>query len=206
MAIKKDYYFDSFVNMADYCCRASELLNSIIVNFKPDDLKNKMKEMHDIEHEADTVRHSMIQKLSREFITPIEREDIVGMADAIDSVTDTIEDVLMRLYMFNISSVRKHALNMSEIITKCCIALKEALAEFHNYKKFQDLHDLIILVNNLEDDGDSLFIEATRDLYVNCKDSIEILALDEIFHYLEICCDACEDVADIIESIMLKNS
>lgn len=207
MARKKDVnYFDAFVELAGYSCQAADLLNETIINYHAEELKDKMEKMHAIEHSGDKARHEMIKKLAREFITPIEREDIMAMADAIDTVTDTIEDVLMRMYMCNIRYVREHALKMTEIIVKCCDALKKALDEFHNFRKSQTLHDLIVDVNHLEEEGDRLYTEAVRDLYVNCKDFLEISGWDKTYDYLERCCDACEDVTDVIESVMMKNS
>ena len=124
MAIKKDdNYFSTFVELVNYSCQAANLLSEIMHNFNPDELEEKMKLMHNIEHAGDVERHVMMKKLAKEFITPIEREDIVAMADAIDNVTDNIEDVLMRMYMFNIRTMREDALKMSEIIVKCCEAL-----------------------------------------------------------------------------------
>lgn len=203
---KNEDYFESFVNLVDYSCQAAELLHEIMTKFNAADIHQKMEEMHTIEHTADTKRHDMIQRLAREFITPIEREDIMAMADAIDNVTDTIEDVVMRIYMFNIQSIREHAIKISEIIVKCCKASKLALQEFHNFRKSKTLHDLIVEINVLEEDGDKLFTEATRKLYVECKQPIEVLAWDQTFHYLEKCCDACEEVANVIESVIMKNT
>ena len=207
MAIKKDEnYYGTFVVLVKYSCDAAELLKEIMYNFNADDLQDKMRQMHDIEHAGDVERHIMIKKLAREFITPIEREDIVALADSIDNVTDTIEDVLLRMYMFNITSMRREALKMTDIIVKCCEALKQALEEFYNFRKSQSLHDLIIEINSMEEEGDELFKEATRNLYVNCKDPLEVFGWDQTFHYMEKCCDACEDVSDVIESVMMKNS
>ncbi len=207
MARKKDEnYFNSFVQMAECSCQAANLLNDIMSNFHPEELYDKMKDMHKIEHGGDTLRHVMMEKLAKEFITPIEREDIMIMADAIDTVTDAIEDVLMHMYMLNITSIREHALKMTQIIVRCCEALVLALNEFHDFRKSRILHELIIEVNHLEEEGDMLFTEATRHLYVNCKDSIQVMAWDQTFHYLEICCDACENVANAIESVIMKNS
>ena len=207
MAGKKGVnYFDTFVELTGYSCQAADLLNEIMHNFNPDHLKAKMEEMHVIEHSGDEARHAMVKKLAREFITPIEREDIMAMADSIDNVTDTIEDVLMRMYMFNVRHIREHGIKMTEVIVKCCNASKLALNEFYNFRKSQDLHKLIVEINCLEEEGDRLFTEATRDLYVNCRDYLEVAAWDQTFHYLEKCCDACEDVAEVIESVMMKNS
>lgn len=206
MASKNDYYFNTFVDLVKYSCEAAELLDSILHNYDASELPEKMKQMHDIEHRGDIERHIMIKRLAKEFIAPIEREDIVALADSIDTVTDTIEDVLMRMYMFNIQSVREDALKMSAIIVRCCKALKEAMEEFHNFHKSSTLHGLIIEINNLEEEGDALFTTATRNLYVNVKDPIEVYAWDQALHYMEKCCDACEDVSDVIESVMMKNS
>ena len=199
-------YFDGFIELVGYSCRAANLLNEIMNNFKQDELQQKMKDMHDIEHRGDEARHEMVKKLAREFITPIEREDIMAMADAIDNVTDSIEDVVMHMYMFNIKGIRTHAHKLTEVIVKCCDALKQALNEFHNFRKSKTLHQFIVEINYLEEEGDRLFTEAMRDLYVNCKDYLEVAAWDQIFRNLEACCDACEDVSDVIESVMMKNS
>ncbi|WP_265446222.1 DUF47 domain-containing protein [Acetivibrio straminisolvens] len=207
MARKKDsYYFDTFVELVDYSCQAANLLNQIMNNYKAEELPEKMKEMHAIEHSGDEARHIMVKKLAKEFITPIEREDIMALTDAIDNVTDSIEDVVMRMYMYNVKSIRPQAIKMTEIIVKCCNSLKTALSEFINFRKSPDLHQLIIEVNQLEEEGDRLFTEATRDLYCNCNDCKEIAGWDMTFHYLEKCCDACEDVADAIENVIMKNS
>ena len=207
MARKKaDDYFDTFIELVQYSCDAAVLLNKIMENFKVDEIKEVMEQMHQIEHTGDTERHRMMKNLVKEFITPIEREDIVAMADAIDNVTDTIEDVLMRIYMFNFTTMREDAVKMGEIIVKCCESLKEALEEFHNFRKSQTLHSLIVEINQLEEEGDELFLKATRNLYMQGEDSVQILAWGQTLEYLEKCCDACESVSEVIESIMMKNS
>ncbi len=207
MARKKDnYYFDAFVELVDYSCQAANLLHEIVNNFEPEKLEEKIKEMHAIEHAADEARNQMVRKLTREFITPIEREDIIALANAIDDVTDKIEDVVLRMYMYNITSIQEDALQLAGIVVKCCNELKAALVEFPNFRKSQTLHQLIVKVNNLEEEGDKLFTKATRQLYVNGKSYLEVAAWDQTFHYLERCCDACEEVANVIESIVMKNS
>jgi len=207
MARKKDSnYFATFVELVNYSCEAARLLYDIMNDYNPDELEEKMKLMHNIEHAGDVERHIMMKKLAKEFITPIEREDIIAMADAIDNVTDYIEDVLMRMYMFNIRTIREDALTMAGIIVRCCESLREALREFHNFRKSPTLHNLIVEINRMEEEGDELFVKGTRKLYVSGKDPIEVYGWGRTLHYMEICCDACEDAANIIESIVMKNS
>ena len=203
---KGENYFDTFVELVGYSCKAADLLKEIVNDYNAEMLPQKMKEMHEIEHSGDEARHRMIRKLAREFITPIDREDIMALADSIDTVTDTIEDVLMRMYMFNISKVTDHAMKMTDVIVKCCNALKTALDEFCNFRKSSKLHDLVVEVNRLEEEGDVLFMDATRKLYVERGDYKELAAWDTTYHYLEKCCDSCEDVANAIENVIMKNS
>ncbi len=206
MAKKKDVnYFDTFVELVQYSCDAAILLNEIVNDFHTSELEAKMEQMHEIEHAGDEGRHAMMKRLAREFITPIEREDIVSLADAIDNVTDTIEDVLLRIYMFNFTKMHEDVVKMAAIIVQCCEALKEAVAEFANFRKSQTLHKLIIEINRLEEEGDDLFVKATRELFVNEKDPVQIMAWRETLDYLEKCCDACEEVSEVIESVMMKN-
>jgi predicted phosphate transport protein (TIGR00153 family) len=162
--------------------------------------------MHEIEHSGDIARHVMTKKLAREFITPIEREDIMAMGEAIDTVTDKIEDVLMRIYVFNIPEIREEAKKITDVIVRSCETLRAALSEFHNFRKSKTLHEKIILINQLEEEADNIYTLGVRNLYLEKKDPILVQAWYETFQFLEDCCDACEDVADVIESVMLKNA
>ncbi|MDR1136444.1 MAG: DUF47 family protein [Clostridiales Family XIII bacterium] len=206
MSKKDDKYYKAFVEMVGYSCEAAQLLRNVLSEFKPEELAGCMKEMHDIEHSGDIARHVMTKKLAKEFITPIEREDIMDMSEAIDNVTDKIEDVMIRIYIFNIQEIRDDAKKLADVIVKCCDALKSALQEFHNFRKSKVLHEKIILINQLEEEADVIYTEAVRKIYTEKVDPILMQAWYETFQFLEDCCDACEDVADVIESVMMKNS
>ncbi|MDR0357723.1 MAG: DUF47 family protein, partial [Clostridiales Family XIII bacterium] len=147
------------------------------------------------------------KKLAKEFITPIEREDIMQMSESIDTVTDKIEDVLLRLYMFNIPEIREDALRIADVIVKCATALKDALEEFHNFRKSKTIQEKIIEVNHLEEEGDRLYTDAVRNVFTDSSlPPLIVSSWDNVFHYMEDVCDACEDVADVIEGVMMKNS
>lgn len=204
---RKYNYFTAFVSMANYSSKAAELLNKTLTQYNPSVLPDKLKEMHEIEHAADMETHKMQNHLSREFITPIEREDILRMAQKLDDVTDCVEDVLIGMYMYNSQSVPEEAVQMTEIIQKCCRALEAALKEFNNFKKANNtINERIIEINRLEEDCDRLYIEGNRRLYCNCTDPLKLYSWSANFTRLENCCDACEDVADVMERIIMKNS
>ena len=160
MARKKSYYFRTFVELVQYSCDAAVLLNEIVNNFKVEELEVKMKEMHEIEHAGTRAGMLWLRNWPGSLLHPSNREDIIALADAIDNVTDTIEDVLLRFYMFNITAMREDAVKMA-IIVQCCEALKEAVAEFANFRN-PDAPQLIVEINRLEEEGDALFTKATR--------------------------------------------
>jgi len=202
----EDFYFNNFVECAKYACDASALLEETIRNFDPETFPAKMAELHAIEQEGDRKKHEMFSNLVRAFITPIERDDIMKLCQTIDDVTDSVEDIVLHMYMNNVMALRKDSLQFAEVINKICLAMKEMLIEFKNFKKSKTLNDLIIEINHLEEVGDKLYHDSMRKLHVESKDPMEVLAWRDIYFYFEKCCDACEDVADIIEGIVVGNS
>ncbi len=207
MVRKQDnIYFEMFIRLADYCGRAAQNLNETLDHYDPAKLPQTMEYMHEIEHAADTEKHMMMRRLAKEFITPIDREDIMNLAQEIDEVTDSIEDVLLKLYMFNIQSIRRDALEFSKIILSCCACLKRLMEEFGNFRKSPTIQKEIIEMNRLENEGDRLYTEALHHLCTTSTDAVEILSWTQAFIYMEKCCDACEHAANVVESVILKNT
>lgn len=206
MAKKQNNYFNMFVEQVDCCCKAAETLKENLENFHSDKLADSIEVMHAIENDADHKKHDMMNKLIHEFITPIEREDIMALAHRIDNVTDAIDDVLLKIYMFNIISIRSETLEFADIISELCKQVKVMMEDLHNFKKSTKIKECIIEINRLEELGDTLYTKAIRNLYTTCKDPIEIMSWTEAFARLEKCCDNCEDIADIVESVVMKNT
>ena len=207
MSKKSDsYYFQNFIECVECGCQAAKMLEDNLNHFDTGLLQDKLDELHRIEHDADKKKHEMMAVLVKAFITPIEREDIILLSQSIDEVTDKIEDVLIRIYINNVQQIRPEALAFIKVIIRCCEALKEVMEEFADFRKSTTLHGLIIEINALEEEGDRLFIESMRRLHAEVTDPIEIIAWREIYVYLEKCCDACEHVADVVESVIMKNT
>ena len=207
MSKKSDsYYFQNFIECVECGCQAAKMLEDNLNHFDTGLLQDKLDELHRIEHDADKKKHEMMAVLVKAFITPTEREDIILLSQSIDEVTDKIEDVLIRIYINNVQQIRPEALAFIKVIIRCCEALKEVMEEFADFRKSKTLHGLIIEINALEEEGDRLFIESMRRLHAEVTDPIEIIAWREIYVYLEKCCDACEHVADVVESVIMKNT
>lgn len=207
MARKKDsFYFDSFVSCAKLSSQAARLLADIMRSYDPDAIKQHIDEMHAIEQAADEHKHEVLDALVTAFVTPIEREDIAALSDYLDTVVDRIEGVLLRLYFDNIRSIRPDALLLVEKIERACDEMGTLLAELPQFKRSKTLREHVIAINSIEEEADSLYIEAMRTLHTSCDDPMEVFTWHEIYTFLEYCVDSVEHVADTVSSIVMKNS
>mgnify|MGYP000961472731 CR=1 FL=1 len=206
MKNKQKDYFEAFYNHAELSCKAAKEVADTLENFDSFALPEAVERVHKIENQADIVKRELVAALSKEFLPPIEREDIMQLVDQLDNVTDSVEDVLRGIYTYNITSIKPEAIEFVRLICDICLALKETVEDFKDFKKSSTLQGRIIRVNDLEVEGDKLFTQAMRNLFVNACDPRELLVWQNIFTSLEVCCDNCEHVADAIEAAVLKNS
>ena len=207
MAKKQDdFYFQNFITCAEFSTQAAHLLKDILSDFRPEETKKRLDELHAIEHAADEKKHELNDKLVKAFITPIEREDIASLSQQIDNLTDKIEEVFIRIYINNVSKIRPEALEMLDIVIRCCEEICGLMREFANFRRSKELKDRIIRINSLEEEADRLYIANMRALHSEEKDVLEIIAWREIYSYLEKCADACEHAADVVEGVVMKNS
>ena len=207
MAKKGDrYYFDNFIGCVECSHRAAMMLGETLKNYSKADLAKKREQIHEIEHEADRKKHELMNTLNKAFITPIEREDIVSLAQNLDDITDTIEDVFLRIYICNVSTVKQTAIEMTELVIEACEALKTAMEEFPEFRKSTKLKEYLIRINELEEKSDYLYIEGMRVLHTGGEEALTVIAWRDIYSYLERCMDACEHAADIVEAVIMKNS
>lgn len=208
LARKKDFdYFDYFCRSADYICQAAQYLHESFSAFEHDTFLTRIDKMHQIENQADSIKHEMTQRLVHEFITPIEREDIFNLASQLDDVVDTIDDVMRRAYMYDLREVRPEALKFTDLIVRCAKELAATMAEFRNFKNSSSIRDKIVAVNTLESDGDMLHAQCYHELFAKADVSDRVLTVwSNIYDDLEDCLDACEDAVDIVETVIMKNT
>lgn len=206
MAKNDNYYFETFVKGIKVSKKAAEYLNSFLENFDTENLENAVKEIHAIEHSGDALKHDLVREVSKAFITPLDREDILKLSHTIDDVTDSIEDILVNIYIRNIRSTNDSVKVLSKLLVKCCDATVLVLEELKNFKKSKTMPELLIAVNKIEEEADELYHNYMRTLYTEQSDALRILQWSKIYKYFEQCFDACEDVADIVESIIIENT
>lgn len=201
-----NYYFQSFVKLFSYTIDAVNYLDNVVLTFNDGITDSQKDEMHNIEHNADLYLHEVLSKLSKEFITPIENEDILAIIKKIDDATDTIEDVLIKLYIHNVTNLPQSAVSFVNIIKRECEALYLVLLEFPNFKKTDIVRNKIMEVLEIEEEGDKLYMESIKDLYKNVSDLKELFIAEDTIASFEACCDVIEEVAQVIDEAVMKNS
>ncbi len=205
MKKEKFNYFDEFIKGTNYSVQCMELLNEILNNFDKNNLADNITNMHSIEHKADEEKHTLTNYLLKDFLPPIEREDIVSLSHRIDNLTDNIEEILINIDICNVITLRPETYEFTKLLYDCCKLVNQLIIEFKNFKKNSILEEKIIEINHLEENGDALYAKYMRELYKE-QNPIEILIWSQIFNCFEHCFDACEQIADDVENIILKNS
>lgn len=204
--MKKDtFYFKNLYDCVECSYRAAQFLEETVREFDKTAIQEKMNEMHKLEQTGDAKKHEMMAALNKAFITPIEREDLVDLSDNLDDITDAIEEVLLQIYMCNVEEIRDDVLLTIHSLLDCIRCLRDVLKEFPNFKNSSAIAECIIKVNDLEEQGDALYMENMYRLHQE-NDVRTIVIWRTIYECIEACFDTCEHTADIVEMVMMKNS
>jgi len=199
---KDERFFYLFEHHAQILCRASKLLISGL-NDGYDGVCRIEKEMSGLEDEGDRVIHDIFARLRATFITPFDPEDIQTLATTLDDVLDGIEDVTFRIVAYRLKPVPSPVRQLAEIVSNCCTILSQALEALHEKGP---VVDFCIEVNRLENEADSLERNLLAALFLNERDPIALIRQKEVYELLEAITDSCEDAADVIQSVSVKNS
>lgn len=201
---KEEIFFDMFVETVENSCKAAKMLVDLMKEYT--NVNSKIKAIEDVEHECDQYVHKILAQLNKSFITPIDREDIFLIAKELDNITDYVESTAHRFKMFNVTTVREEAIKLAELAVVCTNELKDVMLELKNMKRSKTLKEKVIEVNRIENEADEIYRSAMANLFTNEKDAIEVIKWKEIYEYLENTLDACEDVANIVEGVVMKHA
>ncbi len=180
----------------------AELLKELLDNF--DDVKGKARAIEEIEHKGDTITHDVIKKLNTTFITPIEREDILALASSLDDIIDLIHAAATRITLYKITAPTPQAKELGFLILKSVRELNRGIT--YMGKKMDGVYEHCVEVNSLENEADRVCRDAIAYLFEHEKDPITILKWKEIYETLETATDRCEDAANVLEGVALKNA
>ena len=163
-------------------------------------------QLRDIEHEADITTHEIKDKLNRTFVTPFDREDIHALASEMDDVVDLIQSISSRMQLYRVDKTSEDLIQMADILWQSTENVRKAVAELRNPERIRRLLDYCIEINRLENAGDHALDVAIGKLFDGKPDPLEVMKWKEIYETTEAAIDKCEDIANTIESILVKQA
>ena len=201
---KEVQFFDLFDKQAEVINIAAAAFKDLAANGKFDDAG--IERMKDIEHQCDEITHDIIDKLNRSFITPFDREDIYELAHELDDLVDMLYSVSKRMRLYKLNGVNPDLLKFAELIESSVRCLGKALGGLRHSKHHRPILVSCIEINRLENDGDHLRDQVIGKLFDDGGDAMQVIKWKEIFEGVETCLDICEDISNVIESILVKNA
>jgi predicted phosphate transport protein (TIGR00153 family) len=194
-------FFDLFEEAGTNTVRAADLLDQLLRTWP--DHKELSRDLLICEQEGDRITHDLIRKLNNTFVTPIEREDILVLASALDDIVDFTEEAADYLGLYKIEAPMEQAQHLSEVLLQSTRQIAEAIPRLRG---FRDINHYVVEINRLENDGDRIVREAIASLFDGGIDPMVVIRWKDIFERLEAAIDACERVSHILEGIVIKNA
>jgi len=202
MMPKDEKFFIMFREMTWNIIEGAELLKDMLDNFR-DPVGSQIR-IKEVEHKGDSLTHEIIKKLNKSFVTPLEREDIYALSAALDDILDLIDASAQRFVMYNVEKTTPEAKELAFLILKSCQVISKGVSLLGG--KIEHINECFVEVNSLENESDRVCREVISRLFHDEKDPIQIIKWKEIYETLERAVDKCEDAANILESVVLKNA
>jgi uncharacterized protein len=199
---REDQYFSYFSQMTSYIHDAANLLVEMLGK-DDNDLSTYVQQIKSIEHACDNLTHTVSTSLNKTFITPFDREDIYTLSSALDDIVDLIDDAARAVVMYDVKGMTAHARNFSKVIQAMSIQLHEIVKTL---SKPTNITARLVELHRLENEGDDIYHTAIAELFRRESDPLTVLKWKEIYEKLEAAIDRCENVANIIESVIIKHT
>ena len=197
---REEKFFADFVALADRIVSAATLLERMLSSDPP--AWETALQIRQIEHECDGITHEIIQRLNRTFVTPFDREDIHALATSLDDVMDALDAAATVVQRFRMSDVRYGARELASLCLQSTTKMRGAVEAL---EKRQGVHECAVEVNRLENAADDVHDEALQRLFEEERNAIAVIKWKEVFDLLEDATDRCEDVADVLEGVVVKH-
>jgi uncharacterized protein len=197
-------FFELFTQHGELCVKGAKEMVALMANF--DDLENRVHAIESIEKQADKVTHTAIELLHKTFITPLDRDDIHQLITRMDDILDLLEDAGQTISLYDIKNVTPEAKRLAELCLACAEKVKAAVELLHNMDNAPQILAYCQEIDRLESDADHVMRAAMSKLFRDEPDVRNLIKLKAIYEILETVTDRCEDVANIIEGIILENA
>jgi len=201
---KEEAFFDMFERATKNLSTSVEVFLEMIKDFKG--LEKGVQRLDDLEHEGDIITHEIMDRLNRTFITPLDRDDIHAIAAGIDDVLDLTEEVADRIYLYKLEKPTPNLIQMAQILHQSVAEVSKAINSLRDLKRPRRILDYTIEINRLENEADMVLKMTMVDLFEKVSSPLEVIKWKEVYESLEKAIDKCEDMAVVIESVVVKNA
>jgi len=201
---REQKFFDLFEQSAQNTIKAAKALKEMLDTWQFID--SRVAEITELEHDGDSMTHQIISLLHRTFVTPFDREDIAMLAHTMDDVLDFIHSAADAMFIYKVSKPNERARELADVIVLATVEMEKAVASLRHKGEFKQMLERCVEINRLENAADRIYRAAIGELFDNAKDMAEIIKWREIYEHMETATDRCEDVADVIEGVALKNA
>lgn len=202
----KKIFFPLFEQAANNVVTMSNILVEAVNSDDSVTREELFKQIDKLENKGDELTHQIYLELGKNFITPFDREDIHSLATAIDDVADFIQGSANRMSLYQIDDYNEHIRKLCDLILQAALDLEKAVRELKDLKNVRNIADSCIRINSVENQADYVFDRAVADLFLYETDAIRLIKYKEILAALETATDRCEDAANVMESILVKNA
>ncbi|MFC1966440.1 DUF47 domain-containing protein [Chloroflexota bacterium] len=201
---REEKFFGLFEGSAQNAVKAAQRLKRLLDAWN--NIEARVSEITELEHEGDSITHRIMEQLNRTFVTPFDREDIALLANSLDDVTDFIEAAADAMFIYKVNPPSQSARELSDVIVRAATEVEKATALLRNRAHLKQIPERCVEINRLENMADRIFRSAMADLFDNTTDITEIIKWREIYEHMESATDRCEDVANVLEGVALKNA
>jgi predicted phosphate transport protein (TIGR00153 family) len=205
-APKSGKFFDSFSRATTNLLAMTQKFKDLLDTTDEQQRESIVREIHDLEHVGDEITHRIFTELSENFITPFDREDIHYLATSLDDVADFINGTASRISLYQLKEIDQVMHSLASVLHRQAVEIDLGVQNLRNMKNAQRTREAIVRINDLENEADSIFDLAIARLFAEETNPIEMIKKKEILSVLETATDKCEDVANALESILVKNS
>lgn len=202
---KDRVFYTLFEQVAETVVVMGKTLKDLVYSASPEERERLLTQIEDLEHKNDEFTHNIFTELSRNFITPFDREDIHYLATSLDDIADYIFASSKKIVLYRVDPTQNNNIKkMSDLILQGAENIHNAIAELRNMKNMRKITDALVRINSIENQADDEFDAAILHLFATETDAKEVIKKREIFTVLEVATDKCEDAANVIESIIVK--
>jgi uncharacterized protein len=204
---KDDKFFNFFEKDVDNLQAAAKVFKDLMSNaISKEERAQKIRRIEELEHHGDELTHQIFSELGQNFITPFDREDIHALTGKLDDILDFIQGAANRIVLYRVDTISPEQERLAGLIYDAVLELKQAIYLIRDFRNSDKIRESLVKINSMENEADDLFERAIASLFENCKDPILLIKTKELLVSLETATDQCEDAANVIESIIVKNA